>query len=178
MKKILISITAILIVSACVNLNPYQRVYNGITLNFRSNLNDAAKIPVYPDEKAITDVLIDNPYLRKVAILYIANDSENGFYAVAGFEFAFKFTVVNNKLGRGEIPINAYNISSINEAYRVADRTVPVVLLLGPSQANQTAVTVDGYVIKVEGKDLYKNRTYVDLDLATDRLILTLLNAG
>ena len=53
----------------------------------------------------------------------------------------------------------------------------PVILLLGPSRANKTAVTVDNYLITVEGKSFQEtNRTYTDLDLAVDKLILVLMN--
>jgi hypothetical protein len=42
--------------------------------------------------------------------------------------------------------------------------------------AERTAVTVDGNVVIVEGKDMTEEgRAYTDLDLAADKLLLSLL---
>ena len=164
----------VIFVAACV-ANPYQRDYAGVTFNFRANLNEADKVPVYPDEQAVRDLLLSR-FVRKIALAYVDNPAENGFYAVDGFEFSYKMTVINNVVFGTAKDIEIYNVTSIEEARRLADPIVPVVMLLGPSLANQTAVSVNGSIVFVEGKELYKDgRPYTDLDLATDKLILVLM---
>ncbi len=172
MKKFAILIL-IVFVSACIS-NPYQRTYKGVTFNFRANLNEAEKVMVYPNEQAVKDLLLSR-YVNKIVITYIDNPEENGFYAVDGFEFSYKMTIINRALFGEPKNIEAYNVSSIEEARNISDNLVPVVMFLGPSLANKTAVTVDGSVIFVEGKELYNDRSYTDLDLATDKLILVLI---
>jgi hypothetical protein len=52
----------------------------------------------------------------------------------------------------------------------------PAILLLGPSRANQTGVTVKGNLIILEGKDFSQvNRNYNDLDLVVDKMLLVLM---
>jgi len=52
----------------------------------------------------------------------------------------------------------------------------PVILLLGPSQANKTAVTIRDNLITLEGKDFSEvNRSYTDLDLVVDKMLLVLM---
>jgi len=172
--KMLVILTLVIFVAACIS-NPYQRSYHGVTFNFRANLNEAEKVAVYPSEQAVKDLLLSR-YVNKIVLAYIDNPDENGFYAVAGFEFSYKMTIINRALFANPKDIEIYNVSSIEEARNMSDKIVPVVMFLGPSLANKTAVTVDDSIIFVEGKELYtEENTYTDLDLATDKLILVLM---
>jgi hypothetical protein len=174
MKRLAI-LLLVFFVAACIS-NPYQRNYNGFTFNFRADLNEAEKVAVYPSEQAVKDLLLSRT-VNKIALAYIDNADENGYYAVDGFEFSYKMTIINRVLFGGPKDIEVYNVSSMAEAKNLSDKIVPVVMFLGPSLANKTAITVDGSTILVEGKELYVgDRTYTDLDLATDKLILILMS--
>jgi len=173
--KIFIALILVVFISACI-ANPYQREYHGITFNFRANLNEAEKVPVYPNEQAVKDLLLSKN-VNKIALAYIDNPDENGYYAVTGFEFSYKMIIINRALFGEPKDIEVYNVSSIEEARNLSDRIVPVVMFLGPSLANKTAITVENSIVFVEGKELYvDDRLYTDLDLATDKLILILMS--
>ena len=68
-------------------------------------------------------------------------------------------------------------LNSSEEISGVLDEN-PTILLIADS--NQTAVNVDIFnnLITIEGRDMRQleiNRKYTDLDLATDKLLLTLM---
>lgn len=51
------------------------------------------------------------------------------------------------------------------------------ILLLGPSQTNETSVRVEDNIIKVSGKSFEEDtRKYTDLDLAVDKILLVLMS--
>ncbi|MFQ6020584.1 MAG: hypothetical protein ACE5J4_01010 [Candidatus Aenigmatarchaeota archaeon] len=181
MKKLL-TMLLVVVISGCiasttnyVMINPYTVKFANVTLHFRSNLNEAKKIPVYPNEQALKDVLLDQ-YVRKIGIAYISNESENPFYYVTSYELAYKLTIINKYYFRKAKPVSSYSINNTEEPYNVSVRHIPIILLLGPSHANQTAITVKDYVITVEGLSFEEiDRKYTDLDLAADKLLLTLM---
>jgi hypothetical protein len=175
--------------------NPYQRYYAGDIRQFRSNLDEAEKIPVFPDENAVRSVLL-NPSVYKVRIAYLPDEEENAYYAAASFEIANKLGIIYRENFQGNCSVDTIKenddsscllfcysfkkcfrslpINSVNEI-RSTD-TEPVILLLGSKNTNRTAVTVNNYTITVEGKTFSEaDRPYTDLDLATDKLILTLM---
>ena len=206
MKKFLLIIGIILVISiaGCLEReDPYSKFYAGEYRGFRGNLLEAANITIYPNEKAVKDVLL-NPFVNKVYIAYISNETENSFYFVSTFEVVNKLSIIYRHLFQGDREVDVYTtsekvtcltfylrnvpesvtekcfeslaINSTSEAFDIANEKEPVVLLLGPSQTNQTFVTVRGFVITAEGSDFSKvNRTYTDLDLAVDKIILTLM---
>jgi hypothetical protein len=54
----------------------------------------------------------------------------------------------------------------------------PVILLLGPSHADQTAVSIYDFLITLEGESFEEvDRKYTDLDLAVDKMLLVLMEA-
>jgi hypothetical protein len=179
------------------SVDPYSLYYEGDVRHFRANLFEANKTPVYPNESSIKDVLL-SPDVYKIYIAFIPNDSENSYYLASSFE-------VTNKLGlvyRHYLPGNtstfkdvdnsscltfleegkavcfkSYPINSTSEL--VPTSVEPVILLLGPSDANQTAVTVKNNEIILEGKDLSQtDRNYNDLDLVVDKMLLVLMTSN
>jgi len=161
--------------------NPYELTYGGLKFRFRGNLEEAKNITVYPDTTALRNVLFGD-FTRKYVLVWIdnttivGNQSINDFYAAAGFDLGTKFPVlVQNHYGESK-PLSPYNVSSIEEAKNLSDRLVPVIMFVSPPYTDRTAITVDGYLIKLEAKDFTEiDRVYTDLDLVVAKLILTLM---
>lgn len=182
MKKIAILFTALALLavtmlSGCAQtqkLNSNQLDFAGVTLNFRSNLSEAAKVPLYPSDIAIRDLLI-NSNVQRIGIAFIPNDSENSYYAVDSFEIAYKLTVLNKYYFNTTKVIDSLPVNSTFEAVLDASSSEPVIMLLGPSHANSTSVYMSGNLIAVQGSSLGEvNTNYTDLDLSTDRMLLSL----
>ena len=174
MKKVLaiVLLVFIIAVSGCVKQEPNTIKYHGEVLHFRTSLGEAEKIPVYPNESAIRQVLL-NPYVKKVSIAYVPKEGANGFFAVDGFELAYKLTFFYGVNFGEKIPIVSTPLNSTDEINSTFEN--PVILMLGPGESNTTRVVVDGYTIRLEAKDFSEaNRKYTDLDLATDKLLLVL----
>ncbi len=164
--------------------SPYEREFGGTTLHFRSNLDEAAKVPVYPSEKALNDTLINDSIrwlnTAKYRIAYIDNATEDPVYYAAAISLASHLTTINTLYYPSEDrkTVDLYPVKSVDEAYNSTYFKIPIFLLLGPSHANETSVTVRGdlSLIIIQGKDFSKtDRTYTDLELAADKLILVLM---
>lgn len=195
-------------VSGClsqpIEKTPYEKYYAGDIRHFRSNLREAEKIPVYPNEEAVYNVLM-NPVVRKIYISYIPNDTENSFYFASSFELTNKLSIIFRYNFQGKSYIDVYKkedestclafysretsdvfvekcfkslpLNSTSEAFQMSSQYEPVILLLGPLQTNLTLVSVRDYVITAEGKDFSEvNRTYTDLDLSVDKILLVLMD--
>lgn len=177
---------------------PFSKEFAGQTLKFRGNLLEADKVPVYPNETAIKDVLL-GPNIRRINIAYVANDSENAFYLVSSFEFAFKTVIVYKYYfqGAGDVIVNQtedpketclhfteanrtlciQSVALNNKNGIITNDYEATVLLLGPSQTNETSINVQGNLITASGKSFEENgRTYTDLDLAVDKILLVLMS--
>lgn len=187
------AIFLIILIAGCVDRS-FEKEFAGQTLHFRANLNEAKEISVYPNETALKDTLY-NPYTRNIIIAMPNNTDKPAFYLAAAYELAYKIVIVykyyegdaivlqssgNNK---NCLRFNATGRSLCIETLVSDDLNLagfdvqPVILMLGPPYANQTAVTVKDYLITVEGKSFDEtNRQYTDLDLAVDKLLLVLMN--
>jgi len=178
MKKLLILIFAVILVAGCTNgnfqqMDPHTAKFAGVTLHFRADLYEADKVEVYPDEQTLRDVLL-NPNIKTVWLAYIPNESENSFYLAASYELAYKLTIIYKGYWETTKPIDSIYVNSIEEI--TALETDPFILLLGPSSSNETKIEIDGYLIKCYGKDFSEiDRTYTDLDLCVDKLLLVLM---
>ncbi len=176
MKKMIASLILIILVSLCISTNPFQREFAGVTLHFRANLNEAKNVPVYPNEESLKNTLL-NPDVSRIKIAYIPNETENPYYLADAYELAYKLTIINEYYFQKVKPIITLPLNKTTQAFDFASYDEPVILLLGPSQTNLTAVTVRGYVIFVEGKSFLEiNRTYTDLDLSVDKVLLVLMS--
>jgi hypothetical protein len=176
-------------------LTSYQKYYAGGVRNFRGNLDEAAKVPVYPNQMSVIDVLL-NPEVYRIQIAFFPNETENSYYFASSFEITNKLTIVfRNILGVDVTTFNTEDGSSclvfypakhircfksvpINSTEELLPTFMePVILLLGPSHANRTAVSVDNYLITAEGESFEEiDRKYTDLDLSVDKLILILMD--
>jgi len=202
--KILITLLAIgfaiafIINSGILNAGPFKDPYSlnyaGDVRHFRANLFEANKTVVYPDEDAVKNVLL-NPDVYKITIAYIPNETENANYLASSFEITNKLALVYRSyfneqpsvfkdednsscmLFFQEKQTKCFKSLPINLTGELVSTDVePVILLLGPSKANQTAVTVKGNIIILEGKDFSQvNRNYNDLDMVVDKMLLVLM---
>ena len=177
MKIIFLLIILIILFSGCVenSYNPYEKEFAGINLRFRANLDEARKVPVYPNETTLAAVLLDKD-VEEIGIAYIPNDSQNSYYLADSYELAYKLTIINKYYFNKTKPLSSIPLNSSLEALTIATKQKPVIMLMGPSQTNSTIVNVAGYFITVQGKSLEEiNTNYTDLDLATDKLLLVLM---
>ena len=137
-----------------------------------------------------------SPDVFRIHIAFFPNATENSYYYADSFEITNKLSIVfRNILGTNvstfrledntscilfhpNEQVRCFKSVPINSTDELAPSSMePVILLAGPSRANKTAVTVDGYLVTVEGESfLETNRTYTDLDLSTDKLILVLMD--
>ncbi|MBN2203374.1 MAG: hypothetical protein JW700_04285 [Candidatus Aenigmarchaeota archaeon] len=190
-----LAIVLVFLWNSDIFLTPYQKFYAGDVRNFRGNLNEAAKVPVYPNESSIVNVLM-GPDVYRISIAFFPNDNENSFYLADSFEITNKLSIIyRSYLGTNvttykdsdgsaclifypDKHVRCFKSVPINSTDELIPTSIePVILLRGPSTANQTAVTVDNYLITAEGESFDEtDRDYTDLDLAVDKLILVLMN--
>ncbi|NIO44620.1 MAG: hypothetical protein GTN36_03660 [Candidatus Aenigmarchaeota archaeon] len=195
---IIIAVIAIALFFILNNLevfrDPYSLYYEGDVRHFRANLFEANKTPVYPNEDAIKDILL-NPELYKVYIAFIPNETENAFYAASSFEITNKLGIVYRHYYKGQTGIfkdvdessciaflenrtsKCFKSFPINSTDELTPTPIePVILLLGPSRTNQTSIVVNNNLIILQGKDFSEiDRKYTDLDLAVDKMLLVLM---
>ncbi|MEM7820626.1 MAG: hypothetical protein QW751_00270 [Candidatus Aenigmatarchaeota archaeon] len=171
---LIILVLILLIFSGCIHKQASnQRLFGGKLITFRADLDEAAKVPVYPNETVLLATLRD-PQVNWVYLAYIPNETENGFYAVTGYELAYKLTAAYKAM-LGRVP--AIRDMPLNETPQQPARDELIIWMRGPGAgANQTAVSVDRGIIIVEGPDFSEvNRTWTDLDLAADRLLMVMM---
>jgi hypothetical protein len=140
-----------------------------VILTFRIDLREADKIPVYPVE-GVVNTEIMNPLVKNITIAFIpSTPQENSYYAVEAFEIATKLYYGYRTL-EYEIPnFTAINISSYEGLSGKIQN--PIIVLVGPLYANETAVVADpGHVIFIKAKKLQ------DFDLVTEKFLLAALN--
>ncbi len=175
MRKLILitSIILLMLVSGCTQLEPNKKYFGSTLFNFRADLNEAEKVPIYPDKATLLQTLND-PGLKILYIAYMPNDKENGFYTVAGYELTYKMVVGYRDMFGIKPTIRALEL---NTTPGQPEPNAIIIWMRGPAAgANQTAVTVNGGLVTVEGLDMTEvNRTYTDLDLAADRLLLAFL---
>lgn len=164
----------VVLLSACVGQsNPYQAEIGGQKITFRANLDKAKEVSLSPDGDALKALLLDLN-VRKITICYLPDKDYNGFYSVSGYELSYKMVLIQAQYYGDSPEIGAVALNSTEEAYKIASPVSPVILMM--AGADKTAVTVDSDVVIVEGKDMTENgRDYTDLDLAADKLLLSLL---
>ncbi|NIM46659.1 MAG: hypothetical protein GTN40_00660 [Candidatus Aenigmarchaeota archaeon] len=200
-KNYIIVIIAIIVIAFVFLLNnlgtfkdPYSLYYEGDIRHFRANLFEANKTPVYPNEDAIKDVLL-NPEVYKIYIAFIPNETENAFYVASSFETTNKLGIVYRHYYKGQTgsfkdvdgsscmlffedeEVRCFKSLPINSTDELIPTPIePVILLLGPSYANQTSVIVNNNLIILQGRDFSEiDRKYTDLDLAVDKMLLVLM---
>ena len=178
MKKIFASLLIAVIIAGCVGqtkVYPYQLDYAEKRMQFRANLNEAGKILMEPSAEDLQKVLM-SPNIKGIRVAFVPSENDK-FYAVSGFELAQKMQWVNMAIYGSAIPITNLILNKTDDAKRLASEENPIVVMQG--SADETKVLVNGYVVYVSGKDMTEvNRDYTDLDLAADKLLLTLMDMG
>lgn len=178
MKKIFASLLIVMLIAGCVGqtkTNPYELNYAEKRMVFRADLNEAEKIFVEPSAEDLQNILMD-PYVKGIKVAFVPSENDK-FYAVSGFELAQKMQWVNMAIYGSAIPITNLILNKTEDAKRLASKEMPIVVMQGGVE--ETKVLVNGYAVYVRGKDMTEvKRDYTDLDLAADKLLLTLMDLG
>ena len=192
---VMIIVIVIFLINSGFFRDPYSLYYEGDLRHFRANLFEANKTSVYPNENSIKDVLL-NPEVYKIYIAYFPNETENAFYLASSFEITNKLGIVYRHYYKGQAgsfkdedgsscilffednQVRCFKSFPINSTDELIPTPIePVILLLGPSHANRTAITVNNSLITLEGKDFSEiDRKYTDLDLAVGKMFLILMS--
>ena len=174
LKKIIPVILMIVFLSGCISqpVPNHKLEYNGISTTFRADITKALLVPVYSDEVQLKDLLL-NKNISSINVTFIANDSENKYYAVGAFEIGYKLSLVKQKENLN-YTVNATEILSLDDMIPL-ENTV-YVFLAGPSQANETRVDINISIITVSARNLEKPYgKYTDLDLSIDKMLLSVM---
>ena len=136
--------------------------YKGSKFFFRDDINDAKRIPVYPDENTVYNMFW-NTNITNITILFKPLPTGNQYYSVENFELTYKLLIMYRINGYEKTfsaeEINSYdNIQSSDNMLKIA--------LISPASTNQTYVEGKDNVIYIYAKD------YRDFDLATIKTIL------
>jgi hypothetical protein len=147
--------------------------YRGQVLNFRSDLREADKVPVYPGENQVyldtMHTLVDN-----VTIVY-KDVGEYGYYAAEAFEITYKMKIAYTNLVGTDIEgktsdVPTFNAETVDQYAHLPGKIQnPIIALVHPIYANETAVRNEGHVTYISGE------TFDDLDLATAKFLMIVL---
>ncbi len=146
--------------------------YKGLVLTFRADLREANKVPVYPGE---TQVYLDtmHPLVKNVTIAY-KDAGEYGYYAIEAFEITYKMKLAYMSLVGSEegstFEVPTFNVETVEQYAHLPGKIQnPIIALVHPIYANETAVRNEGHVTYISGK------TYEELDLATIKFLMIVL---
>jgi len=175
MKRLMILLLLVVLVAGCTQTTsePVHDIeFGDRTLHFRADLNEANKVPVIPDENELF-LLLANPFVEKMRIYFIPSEM-NGYYSVAGYEMTYKLVTIHKSLNGKVIQIEAVPINSTDEI--TASEIEPAIFMKMP--ANNTAVIVEenNYIVNVFGNSTLEDKTYSGLDLAADKLLLSIFS--
>ena len=145
-----------------------SRYFYGIKLNFRADLRQASKIPVYPIEDVVNTELI-NPLVKNITIVYkFSTPEENSYYAIEAFEIANKLYYAYRVSGYDVPKFITMNVSSYENLPGKIQN--PIIALVAPSYSNETAVIADtGHIVFIKAKNLK------EFDLATVKFLMSAL---
>jgi hypothetical protein len=149
--------------------------YKGQIVEFRDDLRKAADVPVYPgDNQVYLDTM--HTLVKNVTIAFKdAGEKENGYYIVEEFEIITKMTLAYRNLLAGQPGLSEEDMPSFNampvEEYANLPGKIqnPIIALVHPKYANETAVRNEGHVTYISGTN------YKDFDLATIRFLMVVL---
>jgi hypothetical protein len=150
-------------------------LYNKNLYVFREDVTEAYKIPVYPDEEFVYNLLWSRQ-IENITILFKPITSSNGLYSVEAFELTNKLSLIYSTTPIMKVNIlnrtqdiffkrnfKAQEIEDYNDIKR--EDGILKIVLVAPEFSNRTTVVGGGNKIFVYGKDKK------DFDLATIRLI-------
>lgn len=142
--------------------------FYGIPIYFRSDLRQAAKVPVYPNEDSVRKELM-NSSVQNITFAYkLSNTTEDSYYRIEAFEIAQNLYYGYRVLVKTIPGFDVMNISSYENLSGKIEN--PVIALVIPTYSNETSVTVtSNHTIFVRAK------TLDDFDLATEKLLISAL---
>jgi len=144
--------------------------YNNV-LNFRRDLREASKIPIYPDELAVRNEIM-NQLVENVTIAFKpASETENSLYSLEIYEIIPKLMIGYSRI-KTSPHFNATIVSSYENIEGAIHPTMnnPMIVLVHPVYSNETSVSMGFHTIYIKGK------TAKDFDLATIRFLLAALD--
>jgi len=185
-KRTILILIIIFLIFLIYNLynyfKPVKTIYHkGIKYEFRRDVKESDKIPVYPDESWLHDLFWDIK-IENISILFKPMDpTTNGYYSVEAFELTYKLSMMYKTIpyligraGTQTQPVflsknfNAQPIENYENITREND--VLKIILVPPGMANDTYVRAGGNKIFIYGKN------FRDFDLATIKTILVAMD--
>ena len=148
--------------------------YYNTTLNFRRDLREANKIPIYPYEQAVSNEIM-NQLVENVTIVFKpASETENSLYSLEIYEIIPKLMIGYSRI-KANPHFNAVQVSSYDNLAGTIQN--PIIILVHPIYSNETSVSVglpgstyNNHAIYIKGTDL-KN-----FDLATEKFLMAALD--
>lgn len=150
--------------------------YKGTTIAFRTDLREAAKVPVYPGESELYRDTMHQLVQNVTIVFKDAGSDGNPYYIVEEVEIANKMklaymlTFGTTNLDTGEIvPATSPGFDAMEvESYENLPGKIqnPIIAIVHPKYANETSVRNEGHVTIISGTDLHQ------LDLAVVRFLM------
>jgi hypothetical protein len=175
---VVVSIILIFLVVYYIDSLPkpiYRWNYYGVPIEFRVDLRKAEKVPVYPGE---TQVFLDtiHPLVDNVTIAFKdAGEDENPYYILEEIEIITKMTLSYTRMwaayeGSTEDDIPKFDATPVDEYANLPGKIQnPIIAIVHPKYANETAVRNEGHVTYISGT------THENLDLATVKFLMIAL---
>ena len=150
----------------------YSYDYFDIPLNFRADLREAQKVQVSPDDARLYYELRGG-LAKNITIAFLPLEGDNGIYSANAFEISYKLSLLFNLLGRN-VTIDAKEIASYQHLPGKIQH--PLIALVHPKFANETAVRLDAHVIFISGLPTNDAASpYRNLDLAAVKFLMVIL---
>jgi len=182
---IIVAVAAALVAAGYVYVRFFEPItvidYKGVTVAFRADLREAAKVPVYPGESEIYRDIMHQLAKNVTIVFKDAGESGNPYYIVEEVELinkmrlaymlAFGTQTDTGEFVPGDVPtFDAHEVDSYENLPGKIQN--PIIALVHPIYANETSVRNEGHVTLISGRNLK------ELDLATDRFLMIALGIG
>jgi len=167
-KVLLLFIVLVIIVALSLSLYFYLSKplvywnYKGTLLKFRTDLREAKKVYVYPNETSIGYLLWKSE--PKNIIIVFKNTNDIKLTGVEAFEIAYKLQLAYLKENTN-VKISAEEVKSFENL----PHNSTFIALLPPSISNETSVKVKDNIIFISGK------TQKEFDLAVVKFLIVFL---
>lgn len=142
--------------------------YRGITFNFRTNLKDAQKIPIFPNESSVNSEF-SNDKIKNITIAYKQSKSEIPIVTVEAVEISNKLKLfyLSDSNKTADVLFNVLELDSFENISGSFEN--PIIVIKSPSQSSKNQVSLSNHVAVIEGRSL------AELDLATVKFIMAVL---
>jgi len=180
---IIVAVAAALVAAGYVYVRFFEPIrvinYKDEPLEFREDLREAAKVPVYPGESEIYRDTMHQLAKNITIVFKDAGPSENAYCRVEILELYSKMTLAY-KLAFGTVDpetgeiipstIPTFNVQNVSSYENLPGKIQnPIIAIVPPMYANETSVRNEGHVTLISGRNLK------ELDLATDRFLMIAL---